>query len=66
MFDSPHPNLVEVWTCEVSADLTLQAENRDALINAIMAWLIAEEILAQPFGQQKLASAIRPESGSSS
>jgi hypothetical protein len=65
MFDSPNPNLVEVWTCEVGADLTLQAESRDALIHAIMAWLMSEEILAQPFGYQKLASAVGPESGAS-
>jgi hypothetical protein len=62
MFDSPNPNLVEVWTCEVSADLTLQADSRDALIHAIMAWLLTQEILAKPFGQVPLSS--MPESAS--
>ena len=62
MFDSPNPNLVEVWTCEVSADLTLQADSRDALIHAIMAWLLTQEILAKPFGQVSLSS--MPESAS--
>jgi hypothetical protein len=58
MFDSPNPNLVEVWTCDVSADLTLRAPSRDALIHAIMAWLMSEEILAQPFARQQLESPI--------
>jgi hypothetical protein len=62
MFDSPNPNLVEVWTCEVNADLTLQADSREALIHAIMAWLLTQEILTKPFGQTSLPSSTEPAS----
>jgi hypothetical protein len=59
MFD---PNLVEVWTCEVSADLTLQADTRDGLVQAVMAWLMSQDILAQPFGLIPATSPLNGES----